>query len=68
MNPILKSLYPALVALALTLAVLLDNGALFIVMMAAAIAGLPLAYASDVDEIARRSRERAAAAPAEPWH
>jgi hypothetical protein len=60
MNRHLKAWYPALVALGLALALLLD-GALFIMALAASIACLPLAYAQDSDDIARRVREADAA-------
>lgn len=55
MNRTLREFYPALVALALALSLAID-GSLFIMTMAAAIATLPLAYAPDVDQIARRVR------------
>jgi hypothetical protein len=55
MSKTLRQFYPVLGALVLALSLLYD-GALFIMMMAAAIAALPLAYAPDVDEIAQRVR------------
>jgi urea transporter len=55
MTKTLREFYPTLVALALALSLAID-GSLFIMTMAAAIATLPLAYAPDVDEIARRVR------------
>jgi hypothetical protein len=55
MNRTLREFYPTLVAFALALSLAID-GSLFIMTMAAAIATLPLAYAPDVDEIARRVR------------
>jgi len=55
MSKTLRQFYPVLVALVLALSLLYD-GALFIMMMAAAIAALPLAYAPDVDEIAQQVR------------
>lgn len=62
MNPRLRRFYPVGFALALALSLLLD-GTLFIMTLAAAIAALPLAYAADVDEIARRVRAEAERRP-----
>jgi hypothetical protein len=56
MSKTLREFYPSVVALALALSLAIDDS-LFIMTMAAAIASLPLAFAQDVDEIARRVRD-----------
>ncbi len=62
MSRTLKEFYPPLVVLALALS-LFSDGAVFIMVMAAAIAALPLAYAQDAEEIARQVRAREAGSP-----